>query len=428
MNVSKNVYKNNKIKFIDLFAGLGGIRIGFEQALKDKKIKSECVFTSEIKKHAIKAYKNNFKDSNINGDISKIDLEKIPYFDYLLAGFPCQPFSSAGKMLGFLDTRGTLFFEIEKILKNKKPLGFILENVEGLISHNKGQTLRTILNSLSNLGYKVTYSVLNSADFGLAQNRKRVYIIGTKDKTVHLNNFVKKQSNVKDIQEDNLETIKSIFSKQLLKKYKTKDIYGKSITDKRGGINNIHSWDLELKGTISNEQKELLNLLLKNRRKKYFAQEINIDWMDGMPLNIDQIRTFFDHKNLQKLLDDLVQKKYLVFEYPKKLVNNKRKFDVLKQKGYNIVTGKLSFEFSKILDPNSISPTLVATDIDRIGIIDNEGIRKLSIREGLRLFGFPEDYDLSFLKRSEALDLLGNTVCIPVIKEIALKLLNTKKI
>jgi len=113
-----------KIRFIDLFAGIGGIRLGLEQCLKELNIECECVFTSEIKPHAIQVYKENFPNSTIYGDITKIKTQDIPDFDMLLAGFPCQPFSSAGKQLGFEDTRGTLFFDIAHILKEKQPTYF----------------------------------------------------------------------------------------------------------------------------------------------------------------------------------------------------------------------------------------------------------------------------------------------------------------
>jgi len=129
--------KTKKIRFIDLFAGLGGTRLGLEQAIKRAGLRSECVFTSEIKPHAISVYKKNFNDEEIHGDITLVKETEIPDFDILVAGFPCQPFSSAGSRRGFLDTRGTLFFDIERILKEKKPDGFLLENVEGLTKHDR---------------------------------------------------------------------------------------------------------------------------------------------------------------------------------------------------------------------------------------------------------------------------------------------------
>lgn len=126
-----------RIRFIDLFAGIGGIRKGFEIACARKGLQTECVFTSEIKPYAVEVLKQNHPDEDIHGDITQIDAKDIPNFDFLLAGFPCQAFSSAGRRLGFSDTRGTLFFEVERILKEKKPYGFVLENVEGLVNHDR---------------------------------------------------------------------------------------------------------------------------------------------------------------------------------------------------------------------------------------------------------------------------------------------------
>ena len=177
-----------------------------------------------------------------------------------------------------------------------------------------------------------------------------------------------------------------------------------------------------MKGNTTEEQSVFLNLLLLERRKRKWAAEIGIDWMDGMPLTEEQISTFFHHDNLKAFLDNLVDMGYLTLEYPRKKENGRRVPDETKPKGYNIVAGKLSFEFTKILDPAELAPTLVAMDISHLGVVDGNGIRKLSIRECQRLFGFPEDYDLSFLKESEAFDLLGNTVCIPVIKSISERL------
>ena len=416
------------IRIIDLFAGLGGIRLGFEQGVAKLGFQTKCVFTSEIKKYAIKAYQNHFGDEKIHGDITQIKTEDIPDFDVLLAGFPCQPFSSAGKGLGFSDTRGTLFFEIERILRDRidsdYPVNaFLLENVEGLVNHDNGNTLTVIVNKLAALGYKVSWNVLDSQNFGLAQSRKRIYIVGTLDKKIDLEHFGVTTANFGDIMEKGLPTVKSKFTKCLFANYKPEDVVGKSIKDKRGGKDNIHSWDIDLKGKTTKAQRELLDVLLKERRKKKWAQEIGIKWMDGMPLTTEQIRTFYDSPNLQAMLDDLVHKGYLAFEHPKALVDGQRKPDQLKPKGYNIVAGKLSFEFSKILNPDALAPTLVAMDVSKLGVVDGDGIRRLTIREGQKLCGYdPDTYDLSMIKESEAFDLLGNTVCVPVIAAISEKI------
>lgn len=434
---------SNNIRFIDLFAGLGGIRTGFEQAASDLGINTECVFTSEIKPSAIESLKKNFEHKNIAGDITKVSSDLIPDFDILLAGFPCQAFSVAGKQKGFVDTRGTLFFEIERILKDKNPNGFILENVEGLVNHDKlnksdviGRTLKVIIESLQR-DYCVTYKVLDSRYFGVPQSRRRIFIVGTKKTKIDLSDFTKKEKLVKEILETGISVSKSSFSKKIAKNYSFDQLYGKFIKDKRGGEKNIHSWDIEIKGRVSKSQKDLLNKLFKERRKKHWAIEIGIEWMDGMPLTFEQISTFYKNENLKKMLDDLVDKKYLTLEHPKQKVllnDNPPVYDRIPDKnlpiGYNITTGKLSFEYSHFLDPNDIAPTLVAMDMDTIGVVENHGIRKLTIREGLRLFGYPDSYDLDFLCSSEsgirrAYDLLGNSVCVPVVKEVALKLLKS---
>ena len=438
-----------KLKFIDLFAGLGGIRLGFEQACQDRGIETECVLTSEIKPYAIQTLKHNHHHENFVGDIFQVKNEDIPPFDFLFGGFPCQPFSASGKRNGFADTRGTLFFEIERIIKYHQPKGFILENVEGLVKHdleNKydeiGRTLKTILEKLENeLDYQVSWKVLDSVNFGVPQSRKRVFIVGTKNEKVSLDNFEPTFKVLKDVLESGKPIMKTDFTKKLLSHFTIEELYGKSIKDKRGGENNIHSWDIGVKGECSKDQINLLNRLFKERRKKQWASEIGIDWMDGMPLTLSQIESFFPVNNLfenidvKALLDDLVEKGYIKFEHPKKLISENtdngtitsRVYDETKPKGYNIVTGKLSFEVNKILNPFEIAPTLVATDMVKIVVPDGKGIRKLTIREGLRIFGYPENYEIP-VKESLAFDLLGNTVVVPVIKAVAERVLDALEV
>lgn len=415
------------IKFVDLFAGIGAIRLGLEQACQSLGFKSECVLTSEIKTSAIQVYQENFQQDKMWGDITTISTQQIPDFDILLAGFPCQPFSSAGTRQGFLDTRGTLFFEIERILKDKSPFGFLLENVEGLVQHDDGRTLTTIVNKLEQLGYQVKYDILNAKDFGVPQDRKRVYIAGTKTNTISLNFSKNAQPRLLDILETGCPTLQTNFAKKLLQQYSIEELYGKSIKDKRGGEDNIHSWDLELKGNVSLAQRELLNLLLKQRRRKIWSAKKGIHWMDGIPLTVDEIATFYPHSKLAEMLDDLANKGYLKYEHPKdiqEVINKdgnkvkKREYRFDLPKGYNIVVGKLSFPINKVLAPDDIAPTLVATDMQKLAVVDGQGLRCLTIREGLRLFGFPEDYQIN-LPITKAFDLLGNTVVVPIVREIA---------
>ena len=419
----------NTLTFIDLFAGIGGIRKGFELACQEVGIKTECVFTSEIKPHAISILKQNHPEDEITGDITKVDAAAIPNFDILLGGFPCQAFSSAGKRLGFDDTRGTLFFDVARIIKEKKPLGFVLENVEGLVRHDLqnpkdsiGRTLQTILLTLEELDYKVSWTVLNAKDFGVPQERKRIYIVGTLKNKPVLENFSKIERKLISVLESGVQGNNTPFTQNLMESFLPSELYGKSIKDKRGGSDNIHSWDVGLKGKVNNTQKLLLNTLLKERRKKKWAEEIGITWMDGMPLTTKQIATFFECSNLQEQLDDLEKKGYVVFEHPKQKVGNARVPDESLPKGYNIVAGKLSFEVNKILDPNGYSPTLVAMDMHKIHVVDGELLRPLTLREGLRLFGYPDDFKFEIAPK-EGYDLLGNTVVVPVIKAVSSRLL-----
>jgi DNA (cytosine-5)-methyltransferase 1 len=182
------------ITFIDLFSGIGGFRIAFEEH------GSKCVYSIDNDKYACDTYALNFGDNPL-ADITKIDAKDIPDFDILCAGFPCQPFSIAGRRKGFQDTRGTLFFDIERILRNKRPNSFILENVKGLVSHNNGKTLNVIINTLASringekndksfsncLNYNIHFKVLNSKNYGVPQNRERIYIIGFKNKEIDFN-------------------------------------------------------------------------------------------------------------------------------------------------------------------------------------------------------------------------------------------------
>ncbi len=423
------------LRFIDLFAGIGGIRKGFEQACQDAGYPTKCVLTSEIKPHAIDVLRQNHPDETIRGDITKIEAKDIPDFDVLLGGFPCQAFSAAGKRLGFNDTRGTLFFEVARILKDKRPFGFILENVEGLVNHDRrdtsspiGNTLAVILATLDELGYKVSWKVLNASSFGVAQDRKRIYITGSRKDAPDLSSFPVKTATVSDVREYGLPTPETPFIRKLLSHYPIGALEGKSIKDKRGGSDNIHSWDIELKGPVSADQKRLLNELLKARRKHEWATWYGIDWMDGMPLTIDMIRTFFDAPGLEAMLDDLVAKRYLVKEHPKRKITEngveRREQDPSLPAGYNIVAGKMSFEINKILAPDDVAPTLVAMDMQHLYVTDGKGLRNLSLREGLGLFGYPDDFKFD-IQKDLGYDLLGNTVVVPVIKAVAGRLLET---
>lgn len=205
MQMNANNEKNTQAKYkaIDLFAGIGGIRLGFQQAFGED---IEFVFSSEIDRYAQQTYYANFGELP-HGDITKIDEKEIPPHDIILAGFPCQAFSIAGHRRGFEDIRGTLFFEVARIAAYHKPKIIFLENVKGFVNHDKGNTFRVVKQTLEDMGYKVFAKVLNAKDYGLPQNRERIYIVAflEDDKSFEFPRPVKKSVKVKDILEEKVD-------------------------------------------------------------------------------------------------------------------------------------------------------------------------------------------------------------------------------
>jgi DNA (cytosine-5)-methyltransferase 1 len=234
-------------KFIDLFAGIGGFRKGFEDT------GFKCVFTSEINPQCQQVYETNFGDKPF-GDITKINPADIPDFDILLGGFPCQPFSISGKKMGFEDTRGTLFFDICEIIDKKQPGIVILENVKHLIHHDNGRTFKVILKALKDLGYNVTHKILNAKDFGLPQNRERIFIIATinhyfdfakinKKKKVVLRDFLDKEGKFEFIDKSEYTLIdepKKQKSGLIFVGYRNKNTWKNGIRENTEHLSRVH--------------------------------------------------------------------------------------------------------------------------------------------------------------------------------------------
>lgn len=407
------------IKYIDLFAGVGGIRLGVSQALARNGIESECVLSSEINEKACETYQLNFGE-HPSGDVRLIT--EVEPFDLLLGGFPCQPFSYAGKRMGFGDTRGTLFFEIERLLEKYRPKAFLLENVRGLYTHDSGRTFKTIMDKLLGLGYG-TYDLLqNSSNFGVPQNRVRLYILGIKDvqpqmglqtdlgaadshkykkKSMELSLFdEKKKCCVGDILEKNVEERYYCSEKfqQMLREAVGDDLnilHGYRLIDYRGG-QSLHSWELGMKGKCSDAEIHFMNALILNRRKPIFGKE-----QDGKKLTLEQIKTFYKEPDIDEVISSLLEKRYLQ-------VNDGK---------YNPVCGNMSFEVFKFLDPESISVTLTSSDANRLGVIQNNRARHITPRECARLQGFPDTFKLH---PSDAWSYkqFGNSVSVPVIEAV----------
>lgn len=213
------------MRFIDLFAGIGGIRLPFEE------MGYRCVFSSEWDKAACDTYAANYGERP-HGDITKIAAEDIPAHDLLLAGFPCQAFSIMGKMRGFEDTRGTLFFDVARILAHHRPAAVLLENVKQLTTHEHGRTFRTILATLDSLGYHVKWRVLNALDFGLPQKRERVIIVGFRDIAQHLRlslDFVRQPYHLSDVLQPDDEVDPSLFASDHIRRKRREAVAGKHV-------------------------------------------------------------------------------------------------------------------------------------------------------------------------------------------------------
>lgn len=409
------------IKYIDLFAGIGGIRLGTVQALEKMGIESKCVLSSEIDEKACETYELNFGEKP-QGDIRQItDIEP---FDFLLAGFPCQPFSYAGKKRGFGDTRGTLFFEIERILEKYRPKAFFLENVRGLRTHDGGRTFETIIQKLHNLGYGTTELILNSSDFGVPQNRVRLYILGiygvnptmqlatnlgAADSHKYKSNY--RQLSFFDTAERKTRIVSEILENDVPEKYNCSPkfieqlhsvigddlskLHGYRLIDYRGG-QSLHSWELGKKGKCTPAEIKFMNMLIQNRRKHDFGTQ-----QDGKKLSLEQIKTFYKEDDILTVIASLIKKGYLKEEKGR----------------YNPVCGNMSFEVFKFLDPDSISITLTSSDANRLGVIQNNIPRRITPRECARLQGFPDSFVVNPTD-SFTYKQFGNSVSVPVVEAV----------
>lgn len=325
--------KEYTFKFIDLFAGIGGFRIAMQS------LGGSCVFSSEWDKEAQRTYKANFGETPF-GDITlETTKSHVPdEFDILCAGFPCQAFSIAGRRGGFNDTRGTLFFDVAEIIQAKKPKAIFLENVKGLRSHNKGRTLETILNVLRNdLGYYVPEpEIVNARNFGVPQNRERLYIIG-----------IRGDLNISSFDYPSPENQSAIFS----------DVKEKSVPP-----------------------------------TKYY-------------LSTQYLQTLISHKTRHESK------------------GNGFGYEIIADDGVAnaIVVGGMGRERNLVID-NRITDFTPTTHIK--GVVNRQGIRKMTPREWARLQGFPDSYIIPVADAS-AYKQFGNSVAVPAIRATAKKLIET---
>ncbi|MEZ2319072.1 MAG: DNA cytosine methyltransferase [Microcoleus sp.] len=439
-----NSIKNarSQLTFVDLFAGIGGFRIPLEE------LGCKCLGYSEIDKKAIQVYRDNFiKDANSDevylGDIT--NLNQLPFpIDVLVGGVPCQPWSIAGKLQGLDDPRGKLWTDVFRVVKANRPKAFIFENVKGLTEPRNIESLKYIIDNLTSSGYVVKYEVLNSYDFGLPQDRDRMFIVGIRNDIEKcwgftfpkpIDSAIKLYDVIPGIERSNFT--KQKFSPTVLFDGKIPGSRGRFqkldelndfflFTDIRDGHTTIHSWDLI--ETISRE-KLICQTIMKNRRKNIYGEK------DGNPLEFKVLATLIPELK-QTEIDNLVEKEIL------------RSVD---EKGYDFVNSKISSGIngiSKIFLPHADAiATLTATGTrDFVATISiqcqeplaykqtfireiyqKQKFQPLTAQDYAKLQGFPEWFKISE-NETTAKHQLGNAVSIPVVYHLAKALLEIIRI
>ena len=448
------------IKFVELFAGVGGFRLGLE-ALGHK-----CVFASEIDKYACYTYEANFREKPA-GDITKIDAKDIPDHDILTGGFPCQAFSIAGNRKGFDDTRGTLFFDIARILKEKQPKYLLLENVPGLLSHDSGKTFATIISTLEGLGYGVDFRILNSKNFGVPQNRRRVFIVGKLGADLFWKFAwpISTPSNkcVADIMESEVDDKYFLKNPKLKKPIKSKTPKEASLI-KVGDLDVNYSQgarvyaDKSISATISSRgggvgaNTGLYKVAQINKGQsgvvldpKGQAQSLQFGngsrastglYKIGLIGKDNQANRVYDHNGLAQTQSALGggrgAKTGLYTLDPKKIsktirttgrrsLSKKHNYDtyaVPKQIGIvgEPKSKRKDRQSNRIYDKKAVSPAIATST--GAGMYNDYEIRRLTPRECARLQGFPDRFKLP-CSDTQSYKQMGNAVSVPVITAIA---------
>ena len=417
-----------KFSFIDLFSGVGGFRIPLEY------LGGECLGFSEIDDKAVEIYKKNF-DTNLEeylGDIT--NLKKTPKVDIIVGGVPCQAWSVAGKNQGFNDPRGKLWLDTIRVVKDNKPKMFLFENVKGLYDPRNRGSLSLIINEFKKIGYNVYHKVLNAYDFGLPQNRDRLFIVGIKKNIKDNFNFplpIEKKVTLIDIM-DNIS-----FKEEHLKKDKflPKDLFGERIPfsrnrfqrkdelndffifcDTRDGHTTIHSWDLI---DTTDFEKKICYIMLRNRRKKQFGK-----W-DGNPLSLKTLKTLIDGLKA-KDLKGLVNKNILIQEEDKRYEFNNTKNSAGVKGVYRIFLPQSEI-FSTITATENRDFIATKTIKGRNAksykkqflqeIYEKGNYRLITGREAARLQGFPDTFSIH-LNDKVAKRQFGNAVPTNIVKYV----------
>ena len=401
-----------KIKYLSLFSGIGGFEYGIHQVLGDS---AECVGYSEIDPYASSIYQYHYKDHINYGEATQINPKELPDFDLLVGGFPCQAFSVAGKRQGFDDTRGTLFFDIARILAAKCPANFILENVKGLLSHDSGKTFRYIITSLDELGYDVTWQVLNSKDFGVPQSRERVFIIG----------YLRGRSSRKISFRNGSDTQNSL---QVI-------CIGNVHPSGRGMNGNIYLTNSTICPTLTTNKGEgpkILNVKQLNQTNLKSNSNTQPYMQDRIYHTEDSIAPALNSFNEHNIAVDL-----------KQLVSGRQGYRIYDARflactqstlggGMGAKTGMYATRGELVCTAKYSGKPQLYMEGDNVYLIDNMGVysvvvRKLTPRECERLQGFPDDWtkygkEGELISDTQRYKCLGNAVTTTVVADIVSRL------
>ena len=396
------------MKICSVFSGIGGIETGFLSVFK----KSEIVFSSEIELKTANAYELWFNHKP-NGDITKINENEIPNHDILVGGFPCQAFSVAGKRLGFEDTRGTLFFDVARIIKSKKPKVFVLENVKGLLSHDSGNTFNTIISILSDMDYILDFDIMNSKYFNVPQNRERVVIIGVKKNNENIN---KQESWLLNSNSKKINEIKKLLQNKIKNTFNFKFPEQKNVNKR---LLDILEDNVDKKYTISIKYTEDLINKINNKIK----EEINI--LDSNAIQMDK-------NNWNDL--DRQRRIYTVNGIGPTLLARQDSPKIIMVGKLNMKAGE---QIKSVYSEEGLSPTIDTAQGGhrQVKILTKENnnfyIRKITPLEALRIQGFSDDF-YRLLRENKYSDthiykMAGNAVTVNVFKEIAEQIKKTIK-
>lgn len=428
----------NEFSFIDLFAGIGGFRLGLEA------INGLCSASSEINRHANQVYRNNWihdpKNHNL-GDICGI--EKLPSHDLLVGGVPCQSWSIAGKNRGIEDPRGKLWVEVIRLLAQSQPTAFMFENVKGLYDRRHRDALNYLVDSFTDIGYEVHYRLLNSFDFGVPQNRARIFIVGIQKSSIKHPFLwptpIENHTQLFDIfdqlepprhKEKPMTIQRNLFGERVQVGHNKLTPLGSKnqffiLTDIRNGPTSIHSWDLY--DDISEREKMICMTILRNRRKPQYGPQ------DGNPMAYEALQHLIPNLEEEEL-QQLVQKKIL------RQYEDSQKYEFFNRK----LSGGIDGVYRVYLPTSTFFPTIMASGtLDFVAtvnvegetdekykanfvheVLDNKKYRHLKPAELARLQGFPEEFILHE-NRKNNIKLFGNSVAVPVIRAVGQAIVNT---